>query len=125
MQHGLPPTCTIQALIAYMLHNAGSSEAKAQNDPITDRYDPLRALAGAGTLGTSPAVILSDAQPFPMTGHVQVWWATTTSSPDPCQSIRDQLSNLSQTDFSSRAAFETAFSQLETQLRECETNAKN
>jgi hypothetical protein len=57
VQHGLPPTCTIQALIAYMLHNAGSSEAKAQNDPITDRYDPLRALAGAGTLGTSPAVI--------------------------------------------------------------------
>lgn len=40
-------------------------------------------------------------------------------------SIRDQLSNLNQTDFNSYTAFEAEFDKLELQLRECVSNAKN
>lgn len=124
-QPGAPQPCTIQAFLAALLKIVyPESLPKAYIAPSTDRYDALHAVA-ARLDSTVPTVIPSDAQPFPMTGHVQVWWATTAPPTDPCQSIRDQLSNLNQTDFNSYTAFEAEFDKLELQLRECVSNAKN
>ncbi|MFZ1018235.1 MAG: hypothetical protein WAN39_10220 [Candidatus Cybelea sp.] len=73
-QRHLPSGCTIQGFIAQVLPTMPPFTEKTVNDPFTDRYDPLHALVGAGIIGTSPAITRSNSQPFPMTGHIQVWW---------------------------------------------------